>query len=151
VRVERVLRVGFQAASAALSGSPTEELLDALRTPSSHRAIEIVPLKGRALRWLPPSHRFRFCHRGGVIEAASRSTDDRGRRVLRLVPISDDDRWQWVVQHLGLAADVGGLRELEALAAQGADLIVTEDPTLLANRDQRLLRDLNLMSPAEAG
>src|SRR5262247_1772826 len=67
VRVERVLSVGFEAASAALSGSPTEELLDALRTPSSHRAIEIVPLRGRALRWLPPSHRFRFCHRGGVI------------------------------------------------------------------------------------
>jgi hypothetical protein len=146
-----VLSVGFEAASATLSGSPTEELLDALRTPSSHRTIEIVPLKGRALRWLPRSHRFRFCHRGGVIEAVSRSTDDRGRRALRFVPISDDDRWQWVVEHLGLATDIGVLRELEALAAQGADLIVTEDPLLLANRDQRLLRDLNLMTPREAG
>jgi hypothetical protein len=86
-----------------------------------------------------------------VIEAVSRSTDDRGRRVLRFVPISDDDRWQWVVEHLDLATDVGVLRELEAVAAHGADLIVTEDPTLLANRDQRLLRDLNLMTPTEAG
>lgn len=151
-RAERVLRVGFQAASAAVPGSPTEWLLDALRTPSSYRAIEVVPLKDRALRWLPRSRRFRvFRRRTGELEAASRSTDERGRRVLHLHALDGHERWQWVARELGRAGDIADFLELEALAAHGADVIVTEDPTLVANRDHRLLRELNLMTPAEAG
>lgn len=150
-RAERLLRVGFQAASASTPGSSTEQLLDALRTPWSHKAIELVPIHGKAVRWLPNGHRFRmFTRRSGELEAASRSTDERGRRVLHLALVSGHERWAWVAREMGWGVDVTKLLELEALAAQGADLIVTEDAALIAARGHQFLRELNLMTPAEA-
>jgi len=149
-RADRVLRVGFHAAAAAVPGGRTEMLLDDLRTPWAHRAIEIVPIHGKAIRWLPAIHRFRLIRRGGGLEAASRSIDERGRKVLHLTAVWGHERWAWLVHELGWGKDISVLLELEALSAQGADLIVTEDERLLGRREHRFLRELNLMTPEEA-
>jgi hypothetical protein len=150
-RAERLLLVGFEAASASVGGSQAEQLLDALHTPWSHRALDIAPIRGRALRWLPKNQRFRFIRRRtGELEAASRSTDERGRRSLHLRGLSGQERWAWVAREQGWGDDLSLLLELETLAAHGADLIVTENEALLAAREHRLLRELNLMTPAEA-
>jgi hypothetical protein len=51
--------------------------------PWSHRAIEIIPIYGTALRWLPKTHRFRFIkRRSGGLEAVSRSAIERGSKVV---------------------------------------------------------------------
>jgi hypothetical protein len=149
-RTGRLLRVGLHSALATGASAAQVSLIEGLRTPLAHRAIEIVPVAGRVPRWMRCGRRFRIVEvADDYHEVVLRYREPDGRRVKQISSVSNG-AWPWLAGTLGFGEDFSVFLELEALVALGADLIITVDDRLLAARDGRHLRGFNLMTPAEA-
>ena len=148
----RPLRIGLHSAGLGISPSPEEILIRSQLSLPRASVVDVFRSEGPLPTGVDPSTpTIGIEEEPGGARTAIRRDGGPGAAVDSRVPLHGYVRWRYIAgRDLGDRERVRELIWLEALAALGADLVVTESPTLLAVRDASMVRGLRLVTPGEA-